>query len=796
MTTPLAERASRGSSRVRRPVPRLAGAAACLVGLAALLVWAFGSTAAQGHVPLGGSLLYAAAFTALVLLPGLAAARALLPSPRTWAGLAGQAFGLGLVAGVLEWVAAVGTGLVWTAWVAAALVTAAGAVTALRGGRLLFRPQTRVNAPAFWAMLALLAVQAQRFANAFDGVPLLPEPSSWYQDNVWHLAINAELSHRLVPDLPQVAGEQLNYHWLANAHMALMHLVTDLPHDVVLTRLWYWPMLFAGAFIACAFAEHFSRRAWLGPVAGAAVLSAPSLHLSSWLDVAGADIWVPYSPSQTFAVPVLLFAAFLASLLIAGPRPLSPSARELREPGLPARTSPVLWATTGLVFLIAPGAKSSNLPMIGAAAALVLLVALVGRWPRRRVLSALGVGALAVAATLLTAPLFAGAGEGTGIQFGATIRRMPLWFAETHASPYFRHGPVLPGLSSPHAPLLLAVVLCAFVFAFGWAFAALGALTRRSAEPRESRSLVVWFAVGVAVAGFCAMLLIDHDGLSQIYFLKGATAVLGCGVVIGLDMLLDTAAEHASSPAARRRGALAVVLAGLAGAVVIALVRAQNPAFLPSDQYLSRGVVQALTALGVMALLAALAVASRRRRGRSPRLAAGVAAALLMAGTLAPVPVILDKGATLHDGHVRLSQDAVDAGRWVSSHTPADAVIATNAHCMGIVTQPNCDSRGFWVSALTERQAYIEGWGYSAEAHKAHGVGGRIYSKQPFHDSARFQENERAFSEADPAALQALKSRGVSYLLATTEASPVSPQLTARADEVFREGRVSVYRLR
>ena len=55
------------------------------------------------------------------------------------------------------------------------------------------------------------------------------------------------------------------------------------------------------------------------------------------------------------------------------------------------------------------------------------------------------------------------------------------------------------------------------------------------------------------------------------------------------------------------------------------------------------------------------------------------------------------------------------AARYVRDHSDPDQMIATNAHFRYPLARER-DPRSFWMAALSERRAVLEGWGYTARA--------------------------------------------------------------------------------
>jgi hypothetical protein len=56
----------------------------------------------------------------------------------------------------------------------------------------------------------------------------------------------------------------------------------------------------------------------------------------------------------------------------------------------------------------------------------------------------------------------------------------------------------------------------------------------------------------------------------------------------------------------------------------------------------------------------------------------------------------------------------VEAAAWLQEHSDPSERVITNAHCRPVEDPGDtCDSRHFWMSALTERRFVIEGWAYT-----------------------------------------------------------------------------------
>jgi hypothetical protein len=98
---------------------------------------------------------------------------------------------------------------------------------------------TRVGWWVFAGVAAALAVAAMWFVQmgskllALSG-PLALTPNS---DAPFQLAMAAELPHHFPPQIPYVAGEPLNYHWMVYNHIASAHWITKVELEVLLARV-------------------------------------------------------------------------------------------------------------------------------------------------------------------------------------------------------------------------------------------------------------------------------------------------------------------------------------------------------------------------------------------------------------------------------------------------------------------------------------------------------------------------------------------------------------------------------
>ncbi|MCA1782640.1 MAG: hypothetical protein LC679_10840 [Intrasporangiaceae bacterium] len=672
-------------------------------------------------------------------------------------------------------------------------------------------------------LLPLNAIGTQLMA----GSQLPDRANSWYQDDYWHLALTAQTMRSLPPDLPQVAGEPFFYHWFANAHVGVMANSTFLDLPVVFTRLWMPPVVVLGLGMLVVVGRQLSGRTWPGVLAA---LSA-GVHAAiwpSWFSMFGTSVFNVHSPSQQFSVPITLLALLLL-------------VRVARQGRLPRGE----WALLTLALVGASGAKASVLPVLFCG---LVLATVVGLLVARHLARALGWATALVGAVMtVSLPLTSGGSAGVKLQLFSSIRGTAPWSLMLGGSPPVSLEPFLPGLTRAGAGILLGLLLLSYVLAYGWMLAAVPTFSRTD--------MSAWLMVGVGIAGWCAMMLLNQDGFSQVYFMQ--SAILAWHLLAAWGVML--AWDRAEASFGRPRSGLLVVAAVTSGALVITVAQALSGP-RPEPDSINSTVVIGLVAAGtpfVVVLVgwlvarrhnnaawggalwlltiaglygAALPQATLRRIGEElpgdPRVVwwiLGTAAAtslivavthplsakVLLASTTGMLITLswalgvlfVQDAQTAHrleppDEPRTVTTSETRAARWLRDNSDADDVVATNVQCLAKVTSEFCDARSFWVGAFTERRVFLEGWAYTSEAHRAHGVGGRRYANQPFHDVARFALNRAAFEDPDPERLAELRARGVAWLFADAAAGPISEELASLADEVFSEGTVRVYRVR
>lgn len=782
----------------RRPFP-LGAVCAALVAL----TWV-GAAVRYGADPSSVGA-YAAALAWTVLLPGFVLVRLTRPGATLLAD-ACWAFVAGLPLQLLVWLVGVRTGLPWLLTAAPLLALATLASPRLRA-RLRPGPYRRTAPAGVLALTAASTVVLMRnVVPYFAKTPLAPTKTAWYQDLYWHASITSGLTRSVPPQVQQVDGQRLDYHWFSNAHMAAASIVSHQDVLLVLSRLWIGPVLLAALGCTYLLGARLGRST-AGVIALAVLTTGAALPITSWVPLPGADPFTALSPSQVFGMPLMTASALL---LVEAVR------------GRLGRGGALLLA---LLLVACTGAKSSILPTLGCGVGLALLVSLRTRVHRRVTAGWL---AAMIVLVLATAPFLAGGSQESSFGPGL-LDFLPL--SGRAAAPSGSAVAVVAGV--------LTVVTLLLQRAAPWWL--IGARAWPRADP------AVWLLAGACLAAVLALLLIDHPSLSQVYFVRGVAPLFAALTGAGVAGLVGPV-----SGASARRDVVTGALMGFGAALIPSLLLTPGRAPLPVEpEVLVRLGGVALVWIGLLAWTAwwlrrRTGTSDARRRvgaGMLGAMAAGVvlptittplsssdtgsSTALLVilvvtawaavlglvahrrrAGTACAVSVLalvavaagLLPRAVDADTLPRLPAGTAGAADWVRSHVPDDQMLATNVHCLsdhdGSRPRPGpCDSRAFWTTGLTGRQAYVESWGYTEQARAAQGKGGRTYVQQPFFDRERLRRNDRAFTHPTRAGLAALRRAGVRWLVADPHASPVSARLDRLAPVVHRSGAVTVHRL-
>ncbi|MEV0968137.1 hypothetical protein [Microtetraspora glauca] len=619
-------------------------------------------------------------------------------------------------------------------------------------------------APRWWSWFLALVVVYLTWWSAtsfFDANALTwPRAGASLFDMPYHLGLVGELKHHMPPEEPTVAGEPLLYHWFVYAHLASSSWVTGIEPMVLLFRLAVLPMLAAFAALIGMIGHRVtgSRVAAALAVAGTLFVSMPRLYANT----DGLLLWNGLqpsgwgSPSQMFGA--LLFAAVVLVLA------------DLLE----GRGGRGAWVLLAVLLIAVMGAKATHLPLLFAGLVVVGAVRAVrDRRPPWAVLATLGmtVACLAFAQVVL----YGGGRQGVIVA--------PLSFVRTT-------WVKLAGLgdAAQPSPASLAGMTAVYLICWAVTWCGIAGLLRR---PRLLLGPPVVLMLGMCAAGVGAVLLLGSTYLNEGYFLQAIYPYLA--ILSAYGFLVVTKGERPSRWAVAGAVASGLVVAHLIR-VLSGVVVPLGPGRAEAALYLPFAVVFA-----VAILAAAAAFALRRRRVRAWSLALSMVAAMGVPASWQARALALgdDPGAdpaaarVVHPDREKVPRGALAAGRWLRAHSRPEDLVATNAHCVWGREDP-CDSRHFWVTALSERRALVEGWAYTL-TNMDRWRPGQSVLRLPFWDSERLRLNDAAFRRPSAAAFQYLRDRfGVRWLVVEERRSP---PIGDAANLRFRSGDYAVYRI-
>ncbi|MGH3465330.1 MAG: hypothetical protein ACRDP9_28000 [Kribbellaceae bacterium] len=621
----------------------------------------------------------------------------------------------------------------WAGTWAVPVVLAALLVPKLRR-RCLRRVTESLSATASWTTAIALAVPMYALGRYRDG--LAPAP---YSDARWHspdMAFHHALAASAKFDFPLQAswvdGEPMSYHYFYHQLIAAISWSTGIDlTDLVYTIGWA-PIFLAGTALLVPLANRIAPRSvWVGPLAVLASSMGGALQPYTWVNLTTEQTtsYVWSSPTQNLGGALTVLLALIAVDLLRGDR------------------NRITWVAFCMVALAAAGSKATVLPVVVCGFLLAGFVRLLTR--RLHWAALVGAAISAVLFALVVATVFAGQSSGLAIRPWRVFFRLP----------FYRLVNVIeyPELDT-RAMWVTGVVIC-----LAWTLAGAGLLVALVPTRRWAEDPAVPFLVGLSVSGFVAMLITDQSGNSQLYFHRTAvpvTAVLACyGVWLVTRRLHD-----------RRAAALiaVAVIAGLgAAAAARAIVKARTvpgAGFRTPDGRLAGLVDPWLWTVGLLLAAAVLVTLVWKLARRSGHVLAVLAAACLAVGTgaglLVPLQAI-QHTAKIEPGPPGLRQPlgprptAAEAARWLRANSDPDDLVATNAHCVIKVGQV-CDSRHFWIAALTERHVLVEGWGYTNKINEQVAATGENPFRLPFWDLQRLEDNDAAF-RARPKSLNELQ---------------------------------------
>ncbi|MET9269670.1 hypothetical protein [Kribbella sp. NPDC003557] len=675
-------------------------------------------------------------FTAIaVALPGFALWRLIGGYGRNLVEDLSAGFAVGTAGQVLVYLASASIGLQAWSWVWAPVVLVIAFVDSDARARVWRRVERPVRPAQAWLLAASTAVVLLIVYRRGPGqfLPAYTDPLRAYPDLAFQQALAASAKYDVPISTLWLGGEPMKYHTFFHQATAATQWGTRIDLTDLIHALSWLPLFLAGCGLVFALTSRLaptseSGATWAGPLAvfvagiGGAVQPLASAGLGGISTAVAAYL----SPTQNLGVLITLaFCVVAMDLLRADGRPRS------------------RWVLLVLLALIAAGSKSTILPLVGIGFAFAFLHLGLARKSTRPAFLG-GLLSLAVFVAALIA-IFGGSTWGTRIKPFETFVQL---------APY----PML--VSNPHAQLLSGATTL-----LSWALAASGLFFLG----RRWRDTGAVFLAGVAVAGLLGTVLTTQSGVSQLYFLRTAFPVVAVLAAVGLANLVGRLGD--------RRAVVLVGVAGLGGLIALAVARSQSTDL--------RGIkgpwVWTAVAVAAVAVLVAVGWKLARRPGSFLVALVGAAVAACMIGA-ALVPLqgfVSDKASNLVFAHpFRGGATAAEAGaaQWLRRNSAPGDLVATNAHCI-IERDGLCDSRHFWLAALSERPVLIEGWSYSNQANRIALENDGNPSLIPYWNREELIANDLAFKAPTPAAIERLRQAGVRWLYADNRAGTVSPAL-------------------
>lgn len=765
---------SRGSSR-----PRVVSALVWLLPAATLYLVLEGTGVGNGDI-----LRYTAYFAGCVTLPGVLLLRAFAPGRRTWP----EDIGIGIVVGLsfelLGWALFTAAGIQqWLAvWPAVVLVVFA-AVPRLWP---CWRAQDAPRLPLAWAVTLALLLSATLLLYYGGSVSASAVPKyggDYYQDLLWHLGIVHELGRSVPPQIPQVAGETMQYHWFADAHLASAAQITGIDARLVLFRLWFAPIIIGLVLAVAALARQVSGAWWTAPFAVTLTTIVQRLAIWKFAGGIGGSPLVFLSPSQSFGATISVGAAALVI-------------------GVLYRSAPRRsWVLVLLVVCACAGSKPTTVPLLlggtGLAALFLLLRNRRIPWPTA------GLGVALALVTLAATATVSGSSAGTPFRLFGFLRIFPGYTALSGAPAIAPPGGwIIQGLSHPSRQILtwaIVMVISVVVSNMVGVVAFVGPAQRRTrTDPAQ------WWLVGTLLAAMLGFVAVDHPSLGQFYFLGSAlpfAAVAAASVVHG-------------AIAGRPRPARRVIVAGglLAGVVVAVVIRlAGNSDARPvAPAEVTWAVTEPMLWLAgtvAVGLLGWLVLRSVRPQIR------GLGLALLMCvavGLTLPSRGWAEwrNAADAVTGESRqipvpakpwFTTAEIQAALWLDRNAGQDDVIVTNTSCL---TQGRggrvCDARGYLVSGIGGRRTLMEGWAYTQQSLAHQGQENVTYNHLPSPWPDRVELTAKAITAPTPELLAMLhRDHGVRWIFADKRLGGVAERTLDRlADRRYTRGPVIVYELK
>ncbi|MFW6597143.1 hypothetical protein ACQBAU_05555 [Propionibacteriaceae bacterium Y2011] len=705
-----------------------------------------------------------------VALPGTLAWKSL--SPR---GSLPELVALGSTIGLLyeligwAWMTAVGIPRLLPAW-SLLLVVVLLLVPVTR--RRIFTADTE-PLPLKWhwsvAAVAVLTVLLHYRSQVSQPVPT--HATVYYPDLVYYLGMVEEATNHFPMQTSQVAGTPLQYHWFVYAHMAAAGDWTGLDPRIVVFRTWMAPMLVVFVIATAALARKLTAAWWTGPLA-AALLTFGTANFDLVNHSRGLN-----NIAQLYLGPTSIYATYASVVLVLL------LVRCVFSPKAPVGA----WVLLVLVGVVNMGGKPTTFPMVLGGLAVALLVAVIARRDLvKKLLAALLVGGVMMALALR---FLTGSSEGTPIRlFG--VFRLDAGYTEMTGDEIVRQTGtwIVGGLVDPSKMAIAWATLVFVNLLVALVLLVLGVvLTLIRREDRGNPLL--WFLLVVPGSAMAPYLLLDQPAYAEVYFI-GAMAPFTA--LVAIIFAARSAKLITSEP---RRWALAG-LALLCGGIVTDAIR--QYAFDGPPETRIDWLLSFLQPWAAAVLVAAVAVVVWRLLGRRWQLTGGVLVLVLaLSGGVmtSGVQTMLRPPAEAASTAVDYTRDEQAAADWIREHTPTDAVLVTPTACRRIVSNA-CDARGFLISGIAGRRAYMEGWGYLQEnyAQQYRMPPGTYYPQSPSPWPDRVALTEETMTDPTPETIDKLRAAGVTWIFTNDRVTPeVKQRLGELAELRHQTGTSAIY---
>lgn len=717
------------------------------------------------HAPEGTVARYTAYTAFGVTLPGLVLYRVLSRRRANLLEDLAAGFVVGTAALILCYLAAAAAGLQrWAALWAVPVLVAAVAVPGWRR-RVWARVEQPLRPVTGWlaglGCAIPLVVVHQHGPEQFT--PAFTDPRINYFDMPFHTALAASARHDVPLQAPWVDGEPMKYHYFFHQLVAATSWATGVDLTNLVFGLLWLPLVLVSSALVFVLADRIAPRSiWFGPLA--MVIAAVGGTVQPYAEVAlAADMTTTsayLSPTQNLGVALALLLVIVAGDILTADR------------------AGGLWILLGLLVLAASGSKATILPLAVCGFGLVVLVRLLGRRLAGRALVGAAVAVVVLGLSIVV--VYGGESSGTVVEAGRAFARL---------APYQQLRATTGAEIDTKAQLATAIVT---VLAWSVATAGLVVFLRSRTLWRDPR---VVFLAGFAIAGLAATVLTDQPGNSQMYFHRTAMPVVAVLACAGLWRLV----VRLGDPAAPALVGIAGV-AGL-GACLVARVVADDAIARDAASVALPWIV---TGAALLAAAVVVTLVWKAARPVSPIGYAGAVAlisAAMTGATLVPLmSVFTGSGAagTIFALPFAGGPDRTEAAaaRWLRANSDTDDLVATNAHC---AARPRgaCDTRHFWIAALTERHVLVEGWAYTNTINGIVAGTGRNPSLEPFWDQPRLVANDAVFERPSAGTVGVLRNRyGVRWLYADTTSTPVPRSLGRFAVLRYDRPGVRIYELR